>query len=198
MIRRTRIPRRKHILRRRGPRAAPRRKRPAGLSLVELLVAVVVMGVGVLGVTGLQLLSIQNNRGALLSTDAAQLADDMIERIRANSGAGPGLSLYDGVAFGDPPAAPPDCVAHDCTPAQMAGFDKAVWKCNLGAFLQDPVCVQLQHSATLWGLAPEAQRPGLPEGDGAVRVDGSSGLVRATVRWREKERYRSVSIESRG
>ncbi len=36
--------------------------RARGFSLVELLVAVLVMGIGVLGVTALQMVSLQNNR----------------------------------------------------------------------------------------------------------------------------------------
>ena len=46
--------------------------------MVELLVAVLVMGVGVLGVTGLQMVSLQNNRDALLRSEALQLAYDMM------------------------------------------------------------------------------------------------------------------------
>ena len=34
--------------------------------MIELLVAVLVMGIGVLGITGLQMVSLQNNRGALV------------------------------------------------------------------------------------------------------------------------------------
>ena len=51
-----------------------------GFSLIEILVAVLVMGVGVLGVTGLQMVSLQNNRDALLRTEALQMAYD-IDRV---------------------------------------------------------------------------------------------------------------------
>ena len=58
-----------------------------GFSMIELLVAVLVMGIGVLGITGLQMVSLQNNRGALVRAEAVQLAYDMLDRIRANPGA---------------------------------------------------------------------------------------------------------------
>ena len=47
-------------------------RRIAGFSMIELLVAVLVMGIGVLGITGLQVASMQNNREALLRGEAAQ------------------------------------------------------------------------------------------------------------------------------
>ncbi len=190
-----------------GPIAIRRRMRTAcglpgkpaaGLSLVELLVAILVMGIGVLGVCGLQLLSLQNSRAALHSAEAAQLANDMMERIRANSGDGPWLTLYDGVALGDPPPMPADCAALNCTRAQMAEFDKAVWKCSLGAFRHNPVCTDAPVSGAWLGLAPGVSPAGLPGGDGAVVADAGNGRVRVTVRWRGRQQHRFVSIESRG
>ncbi|NOX51847.1 MAG: type IV pilus modification protein PilV [Gammaproteobacteria bacterium] len=71
-------------------------KQAKGFSMLELLVAVLVMGVGVLGVTGLQMVSLQNNQDALLRGDALQQAYDILDRIRVNPGAAvPGIA-YDG------------------------------------------------------------------------------------------------------
>ena len=58
-----------------------------GFSLLELLVAVLVVAVGALGVAGLQLASIQNNRGAMQYSVTTALATDLVERMRANPGA---------------------------------------------------------------------------------------------------------------
>ena len=196
MTRRIRFPRHKPGMRRRGPRCAPRKSRQAGGSLIELLVALLVMGVGVLGVTGLQTLGMQSNRAALLHAEAAQLAEDMMERVRANSGDGRGAVPYGPLAFGDPPFSPPDCGAHHCTRAQMAVFDQAAWKCSLGGFPDHPVCAEMRDTDALGGLT-HAAPGGLPDGDGAFALDASTGLVRVTVRWREGNRQRSVSIESR-
>ena len=143
-----------------------------GFSLIELLVAVLVMGVGVLGVTALQMVSLQNNRSALERGEAVHLAYDMMDRIRANP-----AGNY-GIAFDDAPPAAPDCLANDCSADQMVNFDQASWKCLLGTFNDDGVCAGLRDGVT---LPVEDDQPGLPGGDGEVTVNG--GVVTVSVRW---------------
>ena len=135
--------------------------------MLELLVAVLVVAVGALGVAGLQLASIQNNRSAMQFSVTTSLANDLVERMRANPNADYGTDLG---------AAPPpfhDCLANDCTPAQLAQFDLAIWKCALGKWAQDATCDGL----------PEAVRPMtvLPGGDGEVVED--AGVATVTVAW---------------
>lgn len=62
--------------------AALRRQR--GVSLIEVLVAIVVLSLGVLAMAGLQLSSLRTSTSALHRSHAATLAADMAERIRAN------------------------------------------------------------------------------------------------------------------
>lgn len=132
-----------------------------GFSLIELLVAVLVMGIGVLGVTALQMVSLQNNRMALERGEAVQLAYDMMDRIRANPSNG-----YDGIGLGDGPPNPPDCIGDgaNCSAAQMVDFDTALWKCQLGEYRDDAICVALRGA----GAIPDQR--GLSDGDGAVQV----------------------------
>ena len=197
MTRRIRLNRQWPVLRRRGPRAAPRKRRPPGVSLVEVLVALLVMGIGVLGVIGLQVLSMQNGRAALLQSEAAQLAQDMMDRIRANSGDRRGTPAHLPLALGDVPPAPANCGSHQCSAKQMAVFDQSLWKCSLGNFPDHPVCVAMRDYTAVDALPAVADRPGLPEGDGAVALDAATGLVRVTVQWREGKSLRSVFVESR-
>jgi type IV pilus assembly protein PilV len=63
-------------------RAAKRRQ--SGLSLVEVLVTVVLVAVGLLGIAGLQLTSVQNTSSAAQRFQATLLAEDIVERMRAN------------------------------------------------------------------------------------------------------------------
>lgn len=159
-----------------------------GFSLIELLVAVLVMGIGVLGVSALQMVSLQNNRMALERGEAVHLAYDVMDRIRAN----PGIDYE--IDFGDAPPAAPDCVGDgsNCSAGQMATFDQSVWKCMLGEYEDDAECAALRAD----GVLPDTDLlPGLPEGDG--RIEEDAGVIRVTVRWTGMDgANQSVVIES--
>jgi type IV pilus assembly protein PilV len=64
--------------------ARPCRER--GVSLIEVLVAIVVLSLGMLAMAGLQLSSLRTSQGAILRGQAALLATDMAERMRGNLG----------------------------------------------------------------------------------------------------------------
>lgn len=63
---------------------AVRRRREAGATLVEVLVAVLVLSIGLLGVAGAQLASLRNNHSAWLRSEATLRAYDILDRMRAN------------------------------------------------------------------------------------------------------------------
>ena len=77
-----------------GSRAG--RRRSSGFTLVEILVALVVLSIGMLGIAALYLESLRSGRAALYRTQAINLAADLGDRIRANRAA---LDAYD---CGDP------------------------------------------------------------------------------------------------
>jgi type IV pilus assembly protein PilV len=54
------------------------------MTLVEVLVALVVLSVGLLGIAALQMTSLRNNLGAHLRSQATVLAYDITDRMRAN------------------------------------------------------------------------------------------------------------------
>jgi type IV pilus assembly protein PilV len=175
--------------------------RQRGFSLIELLVAVLVMGIGVLGVTALQLVSLQNNRAALVRAEAVQLAYDMMDRIRANPEGNPAGAAYGGLGIGDGPPNPPGsyCRTAACTPAQMVAFDQAMWKCMLGSHVDTPVCTAM-FAAGLLPANPQGdgQQAGLPNGDGAIAVN-AAGVIEITVQWRDPDgAVQSVVIDSQG
>lgn len=55
-----------------------------GVSLVEVLVAVVVLSIGLLGLAGLQASGMRVGQSSLHRSQAAQLAYDMVDRMRVN------------------------------------------------------------------------------------------------------------------
>ena len=93
-----------------------------GFSLVEVLIALVVLSVGMLGIAGLYVHTMQAGRTSLFRHHAVTLAGDVADRIRANPRAG--------AAYVAVPSPDNNCVdgGIDCTPAQMAESDILQWK----------------------------------------------------------------------
>ena len=65
-------------------RRAPAMKSVRGLTLIEILVAVLVVSVGLLGLAGLQAGALQQNHTAYTRTQVTNLAADITDRMRAN------------------------------------------------------------------------------------------------------------------
>ena len=103
---------------------------PLGFSLVEVLIALVIMSVGMLGIMGLYVHSMQAGRTSMFRHNAVTLAGDIADRIRANPFGG---TVYQDDAVG----ADNDCVdgSTDCTAAQMASNDILLWQQQAGATL---------------------------------------------------------------
>jgi len=68
------------IAKRRPPLAAAQ----GGFTLIEVLVAVFILAIGMLGVAALQNTSLRNNHSAYLRSQATLLGYDAIDRMRAN------------------------------------------------------------------------------------------------------------------
>jgi len=108
------------------------RRRSAGVSLVEVLVAVTILGLGVLSIVALQLVSKRANSDANAQSLASQLAYNMVERMRMNDST-VALTQYEilaanGIGRGQQGSTPnPACNAAGatCNAAQLAAYD--VW-----------------------------------------------------------------------
>jgi type IV pilus assembly protein PilV len=103
-------------------------KRQAGFTLIEVLVALVVMAVGMLGIAGLYIESLRTGQMSVSYTNAVTLASSMADRIRANQ---TGIGGYAGAAAGNAMAGTSanNCVngIADCSSAQMAVDDWFWW-----------------------------------------------------------------------
>ena len=99
-----------------------------GFGLLEILITVVVLGIGLLGLAGLQATGLNFNHSAYNRSQATTLAYDMIDRMRANPAA---INSYTGA-----PAQTANCVAvAGCTPVQMALHDVWEWNNTIDATL---------------------------------------------------------------
>lgn len=103
-----------------------------GFSLVEILVALVILSVGLLGLAGLQSSSLRATDSAYLRTQANLLAYNLFDRMRANVTEAKG-GAYDRALDDAAPTNPPDCVLStanptpDCTPAELTAWDLSQW-----------------------------------------------------------------------
>ena len=95
-----------------------------GFTLVEVMVALVIFAISMLGLAGLQATALRDNQIANQNSTATHLAEDMAERIRANP---PGASSgsYDAVSVQS--GSGPDCYNITCTPAEIAQMDILQW-----------------------------------------------------------------------
>jgi type IV pilus assembly protein PilV len=105
-------------------------RRDGGFTLVEVLVALFVLAVGIVGASATQAAAQRSRHGAELAADGIRLAASLADRMRANpvvmhgdDSANPYLVEHDAAA--DPlPVPQVACIGDaDCTPVQMAGFD---------------------------------------------------------------------------
>jgi type IV pilus assembly protein PilV len=108
----------------------------AGFTLIEAMVAVVVLSIGMLGIAALIATLIQRNNTSIYGTVAAAAANDIMEKIRANpTGYSNGTYFTYLSTFGAAPAALPACDTSSCTPDNVAAYDAVKWEQSLGQAL---------------------------------------------------------------
>ena len=93
----------------------------AGFTLIEVLIALVVVSVGMLGVAGLYIHGLKAGRTAMYTLQAVTIAGDVADRIRANPRAG---MVYAGQGADN------GCIAGDadCNATEMAQQDILAWE----------------------------------------------------------------------
>ena len=99
----------------------------SGVTLVEVLIAVVVLAIGLLGLAALQTSALSNTTISYQYTQAATLAQGMAERMRANRAAVVNSAKPYALAAGSTPTATKDCSTASCSSTELAGWDLANW-----------------------------------------------------------------------
>ena len=106
-----------------NPVSARQTARPSssrGATLLEVLIAVVVLAIGLLGFAALQSTSLQSGHSSYQRSQATWLAYDMLDRMRANPD---NLAEY---AFALP-ATPPVCIPNLTASGSGAARDRTEW-----------------------------------------------------------------------
>lgn len=96
-----------------------------GFNLVEVLIALLVLAVGLLGLAALQNFSVKNTFQSYQRTQATILIDDIIDRMRANPTAVQAAAYKIGPTS-TPPAAP-NCMVSVCASGDLVVFDQSEW-----------------------------------------------------------------------
>ncbi|MDT8427356.1 MAG: type IV pilus modification protein PilV [Pseudomonadales bacterium] len=138
-----------------------------GTTLIEVLVSLLILSVGLLGMAGLQTVSLRNTQAAYQRTQATLSAQDMMERMRANpQGVNSGAYNNAGSAIS---AA---CMsATGCSAGALALHDVAEWQAALLAALPAGTGVVCLDST------PQDGTPAAPA------CDGSGTLYAIKIWW---------------
>ena len=155
-----------------------------GVSLFEVLIAIFVLSVGLLGATALQLTSKRASQEALQRVTATTLTQDIVERMRSNPA---DLSTYTnagtGRALTGTTMTAVDC-SSTCTSSQLAQYDLYEWERALSG-------VTAQSGGSNVG--------GLVSPTGCVSGPaGGSGVYTLAIAWRGLTRLANPTIDTCG
>ena len=141
-----------------------KKKHQRGFSLFEVLVALVILAVGMLGIARMLLIAHKSNSSNYIRQQAVQSAYNIIDHIRANRQAAiSGNYIASNLVLTgtpNPPATPAtNCASSICSSTQLASYDTWYW------------------------LTTDVAQ--LPNGCGAINttVSGINTLITVTVQW---------------
>lgn len=130
-----------------------------GVSLIEVLIAIVIASIGLLALAGVNASSIRYAKMSQYRGTATMLANDIAERMRANSlgFASYGLGSDFSTQVSVPSAPSPLCNSYGgvtCTAAQVAAVDLQSWRVRLRSQLPEGsayiTILNAQVAADLW------------------------------------------------
>ena len=124
-----------------------------GVSLIEVLVAMLVFSIGLVGAAGLLVMSARSSHSAYVRTQVTFLAQNMADRMQANP-IGVWRGDYNGIY---PDEVSQNCAA-GCTPQQLAAYDKGIWSRQLLAFLSPSAQARIACSTAGLAYVPTAEQ----------------------------------------
>lgn len=143
-------------------------KREQGVTLIEVLIAIVIMALGLIGIAAMQSAAIGNNQLSFDYTQAATATQNMAERMRANKeGVLNNNYLF---AAGVPTNPAANCAAALCTSPQQAAWDIAAWYASSTTAANKPANVPAGATANLVGVQVGISCENTPCGQNDMRV----------------------------
>lgn len=105
-----------------------------GFTLIEVLIALLVLAIGLLGMATLMMTSLQSSQSAYLRSQVGVLTQDLVERMRANRDQATGSNNYT-LAASATATTNPGCATSStgCSPSAQAQQDLHDWRAALEA-----------------------------------------------------------------
>lgn len=103
------------------------RKIQHGITLIESLVAIVVLSLGVLGVLGVQLRTLSDTQTSVRRAQAVRLIEDLSERIKINPDGLSNMGSYTAAWSESISGTTTNCATEACTASDLAAYDRNLW-----------------------------------------------------------------------
>ncbi|BAU47704.1 type IV pilus modification protein PilV [Sulfurifustis variabilis] len=145
-----------------------RNSRFSGFTLVEVLIALLVLSLGLLGLALLQVQAMQLNTDGYLRTQASMLAYELIDRIRANPKAASYYHIPDETAINSKKGAYDSCAASTCKCDAVVCDSNTMATYDVGKWYQDQARI-------------------LPQGNERSTVTKDGNQYTIVMRWMERD-----------
>lgn len=144
-----------------------------GVTLIEVLVAMLVFSLGLIGAAGLMAMAARANQAAYLRTQVSFLAQNMADRMQANL-----VGVWNGDYDGNYPDANTQSCTAGCAPRQLALYDRQRWSSQLETFLPPGTTASIRCDQGGVRLAPSREQIAMrPPYGGSCLMD---------IRWAER------------
>lgn len=173
-----------------------RLSRQRGISLIEVLMAVLIFSIGLIGLAGLMVMATRSNHAAYQRTQVTFLASTMADRMSANP-----VAVWNGnynstsYPVSASTAANNDC-SSGCTPDALAASDQRAWSSQLKTFLPG-VIATINCDSSNAGFTPAGWTLGTPASGSTAAVPADPGQVgmrppyggncTMTINWNEEQ-----------
>ncbi len=161
-------------------KAISKSKNQSGFSLIEIMIAALVLSIGILGVAGLQIIGMKGTQQSHMKQQAVAVLHSLTERMHSNKpGVTAGNYAADSNTF-DCSALPNCAVGNNCTPQQIATVDLHNIFCGYQAgSAPNTSGVRFQAAGDVVSLSGG-------ELDVSCVTDCSDGELRLEIKWQEQ------------